>query len=217
MRNHVRHSRGERTQPAFAEGHERGWTASAAVRRRSGTRPGRDAVALAPAPAADELLDGAEEFDVEEADSPYRAAGSAGADAENADDVGDTDDLDDADDAEDLDDGADALRMTCPDCGRPIAVLAGGERLPEHAVCPTPWDPFGLTVCAGSGRALAEALPPAVEVLPVARREGADLGTLLALPAGLDWRTQPFSHVGGPGSRPIRLPAPPAPAAHLAA
>lgn len=28
---------------------------------------------------------------------------------------------------------------------------------------------------------------------------------LLTLPQTLDWRTQPFSHVGGPGSRPIGL------------
>lgn len=35
-----------------------------------------------------------------------------------------------------------------------------------------------------------------------------ELATLLTLPAELDWRTQPFSHVGGPGSRPFRMPAP---------
>lgn len=33
-----------------------------------------------------------------------------------------------------------------------------------------------------------------------------DWGQLLTLPDGLDWRTQPFSHVGGPGSQPIRVP-----------
>ena len=33
-----------------------------------------------------------------------------------------------------------------------------------------------------------------------------DTALLLTLPQGLDWRMQPFSHVGGPGSRPMRVP-----------
>lgn len=107
-------------------------------------------------------------------------------------------------DAEDgLDeDTADVVRLSCPGCGRPIAVFADEDRLPQHALCPTPWNPFGLTVCDGSGRAVAEASPVAAG--------GADsrqeLAVLLTLPAGLDWRTQPFSHVGGPESRPVHLP-----------
>lgn len=106
-----------------------------------------------------------------------------------------------ADEAGDgFDDAADTVRLFCPDCGRPITVYTDQERLPEHALCPTPWNPFGLTVCAGSGRAVDEAKP--------VEGEGADaeqeLAVLLTLPAGLDWRTQPFSHVGGPASRPIR-------------
>ncbi|MGW7353583.1 hypothetical protein [Streptomyces sp. NPDC054784] len=92
------------------------------------------------------------------------------------------------------------FRVGCPECGRPIALLAGEERLPEHAHCPTRWNPFGLTVCPGTGRAAAEATPAADE--RVAHEE--DGVVLLALPAGLDWRKQPFSHVGGPGSRPLR-------------
>jgi hypothetical protein len=145
MRQHVRNSRSERTQPAFEEGDERD--------------------AFAP------LLDEAEE----------------------------TDDPDELLDEE----FTDVVRLTCPDCRQPIAVLEGEERLPEHALCPTPWNPFGLTVCAGSGRAVTEA-PPLDGAEPGAEQE---FGVLLALPAGLDWRTQPFSHVGGPGSRPLPAPA----------
>ncbi len=94
------------------------------------------------------------------------------------------------------------FRVYCPDCARPIALLADEQVLPEHALCSTPWNPFGLSVCAGSGRAVADARP----------LDGAmdgteqDVAVLLTLPAGLDWRKQPFSHAGGPGSRPIRVP-----------
>ncbi|MBY8881021.1 hypothetical protein [Actinacidiphila acidipaludis] len=114
----------------------------------------------------------------------------------------DTDTDTDAEDAFD-DDLGEAVRLACPDCARPIAVLPDEDRLPEHALCPTPWNPFGLTVCGGSGRPVAEARP---------LDDGADgdepeFAVLLALPAGLDWRTQPFSHVGGPGSRPLRARA----------
>ncbi|MFI1886415.1 MULTISPECIES: hypothetical protein [Streptomyces] len=93
-------------------------------------------------------------------------------------------------------------RVVCPDCAQPIALLADEDVLPEHALCPTPWNPFGLTVCAGTGRLAAEA-PPADETLDVQEQE---MGLLLTLPQGLDWRMQPFSHVGGPGSRPLRMP-----------
>lgn len=104
-----------------------------------------------------------------------------------------------------LDDAYDTFemyRVTCPDCAQPIALLADEDVLPEHALCPTPWNPFGLTVCAGTGRD-AEGLRPADESLEVQEQ---DTALLLTLPQGLDWRTQPFSHVGGPGSRPIRVP-----------
>jgi len=50
-------------------------------------------------------------------------------------------------------------RVRCPDCTRPIALLADDVVLPEHAVCPTPWNPFGLTVCPGSGRRTEDATP----------------------------------------------------------
>ncbi|MER7734507.1 hypothetical protein ABTX80_26810 [Streptomyces erythrochromogenes] len=96
----------------------------------------------------------------------------------------------------------------CPDCGQSIALVADEEYLPQHALCLTPWNPFGLTVCAGTGRPAAEALPtvgmsPSAEAAPQP-----DSFTPSALPQGLDWRTQPFSHVGGPGSRPIRVVRP---------
>ncbi|MFI1420732.1 hypothetical protein ACH4VX_22645 [Streptomyces sp. NPDC020731] len=94
-------------------------------------------------------------------------------------------------------------RVVCPDCAQPIALLADEDVLPEHALCASPWNPFGLTVCAGTGRRAAEARPADESVTP----QEQDTALLLTLPQGLDWRTQPFSHVGGPGSRPIRIPA----------
>ncbi|MBV1939658.1 hypothetical protein [Streptomyces sp. BV286] len=110
----------------------------------------------------------------------------------------------DALDGEELDayDTFEMYRVICPDCAQPIALLADEESLPEHALCASPWNPFGLTVCAGTGRAAAEARP-ADETMEVQEQ---DTALLLTLPQGLDWRTQPFSHVGGPGSRPMRVP-----------
>ncbi|CAL9379954.1 hypothetical protein C1708_27300 [Streptomyces sp. DH-12] len=94
------------------------------------------------------------------------------------------------------------FRVVCPDCSQPIALLADEEVLPEHALCASPWNPFGLTVCRGTGRRASEARPADETVTP----QEQDTALLLTLPQGLDWRTQPFSHVGGPGSRPIRFP-----------
>ncbi|OON71410.1 hypothetical protein [Streptomyces tsukubensis] len=91
-------------------------------------------------------------------------------------------------------------RVICPDCSQPIALLADEDSLPEHALCATRWNPFGLTVCAGTGRAAADSRP-AEEGAEVQEQETA---LLLTLPQGLDWRTQPFSHVGGPGSQPMK-------------
>lgn len=91
-------------------------------------------------------------------------------------------------------------RVICPDCAQPIALLADEDVLPEHARCPTPWNPFGLQVCSGTGRAAADA--PSADASPEAQEH--DTALLLTLPQGLDWRTQPFSHVGGPGSRPMK-------------
>jgi hypothetical protein len=94
-------------------------------------------------------------------------------------------------------------RVICPDCAQPIALLADEDVLPEHALCASPWNPFGLTACPGTGRWASDARP-ADESLEA---QGQDTGLLLTLPQQLDWRMQPFSHVGGPGSRPIRIPA----------
>ncbi|MGW2212891.1 hypothetical protein [Streptomyces sp. NPDC001781] len=93
-------------------------------------------------------------------------------------------------------------RVICPDCAQAIALLADEESLPEHALCASPWNPFGLTACAGTGRAAADARPADESFEP----QEQDTALLLTLPQGLDWRTQPFSHVGGPGSRPMRMP-----------
>jgi hypothetical protein len=93
-------------------------------------------------------------------------------------------------------------RVICPDCAQPIALLADEEVLPEHALCASPWNPFGLTVCAGTGRGAAEARSADESAEP----QEQDTALLLTLPQGLDWRTQPFSHVGGPASRPMRVP-----------
>ncbi|MFD7919361.1 hypothetical protein ACFV3R_09070 [Streptomyces sp. NPDC059740] len=95
-------------------------------------------------------------------------------------------------------------RVSCPDCGQSLALLADEEVLPEHALCPSPWNPFVLTVCPGAGRRAADA-PPVDDSL---RAHEQDTDLLLTLPEGLDWRTQPFSHAGGPGSRPTRVCAP---------
>ncbi|MFJ2230089.1 hypothetical protein [Streptomyces halstedii] len=99
------------------------------------------------------------------------------------------------------DDTYEMYRVICPDCAQPIALLADEDALPEHALCPTPWNPFVLTVCAGTGRSASQARP-ADESLEVQEQEA---GLLLTLPQGLDWRMQPFSHAGGPGSRPLRV------------
>ncbi|AOT57878.1 MULTISPECIES: hypothetical protein [Streptomyces] len=97
------------------------------------------------------------------------------------------------------------FRVVCPDCAQPIALLADEEFLPEHALCPTPWNPFVLSVCSGAGRPVDDARP--VDEEGPESQEG-EMGVLLTLPQGIDWRTQPFSHVGGPGSRPIKVRLP---------
>ncbi|URN18077.1 MULTISPECIES: hypothetical protein [Streptomyces] len=102
----------------------------------------------------------------------------------------------------DTDDMFEMFRVVCPDCAQPIALLADEDVLPEHALCPTPWNPFVLSVCTGSGRPMADARPVDEDAGP----QEQEMGLLLTLPQGIDWRTQPFSHVGGPGSRPIRVP-----------
>jgi hypothetical protein len=109
---------------------------------------------------------------------------------------------DDFDEELDAYDTFEMYRVICPDCAQPIALLADEEILPEHALCASPWNPFGLTVCAGTGRRATEARAADESHRP----QEQDTALLLTLPQGLDWRTQPFSHVGGPGSRPIQVP-----------
>lgn len=108
-----------------------------------------------------------------------------------------------ADDEFDEYDTFEMYRVICPDCAQPIALLADEDVLPEHALCASPWNPFGLTVCPGTGQPASDALPADASATP----QEQDTALLLTLPLGLDWRTQPFSHVGGPGSRPVRMPA----------
>ncbi|MCC9708867.1 hypothetical protein E4N62_28585 [Streptomyces sp. MNU76] len=106
------------------------------------------------------------------------------------------------DDEFDAYDSFEMYRVICPDCAQPIALLSEEDSLPEHARVVSPWNPFGLTACAGTGRSASEARPAGESVEP----QEQDTALLLTLPQGIDWRTQPFSHVGGPGSRPIRVP-----------
>ncbi|SOD64114.1 hypothetical protein SAMN06297387_11494 [Streptomyces zhaozhouensis] len=89
---------------------------------------------------------------------------------------------------------ADAARAVCPDCSRSIALEAADAPLPSHALVATPWQPFGLTVCPGSGR------EPAATgwTLTWTRPARGDSLALATLPEGLDWRLQPFSHASGP-------------------
>ncbi|MEV7770441.1 hypothetical protein [Kitasatospora sp. NPDC086791] len=84
----------------------------------------------------------------------------------------------------------DLFRVNCPECRRPIALVEDEERLPQHALLPTAWNPFAPAICPGSGTPtddLAE-----VEAPEDAEPTGFD--ALFKLPNGLDWRTQPFSH-----------------------
>ncbi|MGC0415834.1 hypothetical protein [Embleya sp. AB8] len=111
----------------------------------------------------------------------------------------------DRDVSEDLDDGLEldsdswdfvgpAGRRACPECGVVLGVDpdADGSAVPEHAVCTSAWDPFGVRRCPGSGAGFADpgelpAVAPLLLPLPLA-------SPVTVLPAGLDWRAQPFSH-----------------------
>ncbi|MEV1046609.1 hypothetical protein [Streptomyces sp. NPDC049916] len=108
----------------------------------------------------------------------------------------------DEDSTADVYDMFEMVRVVCPDCAQSIGLPDEEDVLPQHARCLTPWNPFVLTVCAGTGRRVTDALP-ANEFLELQEQE---TGLLLTLPQGLDWRMQPFSHAGGPGSRPLRVP-----------
>lgn len=108
----------------------------------------------------------------------------------------------DEDAASDAYDTFEMYRVICPACAQPIALLADEEVLPEHALCPTPWNPFVLTVCPGTNLPAADARPADESPAP----QEQETALLLTLPQGFDWRMRPFSHAGGPGSRPMRFP-----------
>lgn len=93
------------------------------------------------------------------------------------------------------------FRVHCPECRRPIALVGDEERLPQHAVLPTAWHPFSPALCPGSGAPTDDL----AEVDSAEDAETDDLEALLALPAELDWRTQPFSHAVA--HRPVQVPA----------
>ncbi|MFJ6379568.1 hypothetical protein ACIQI7_06085 [Kitasatospora sp. NPDC092039] len=95
----------------------------------------------------------------------------------------------------------DVFRVNCPECRRPIALVADEERLPQHALLPTAWNPFAPAVCPGSGAPTDDL----AEVEAPEDAEPAGFAALFKLPSGLDWRTQPFSHAVA--HRPVRLAA----------
>ncbi|GAA2749764.1 MULTISPECIES: hypothetical protein [Kitasatospora] len=95
------------------------------------------------------------------------------------------------------------VRVHCPACDRPIALIGDEERLPQHAVLPSAWHPFSPKLCPGSG-APTDELPECEEHA----EEGTGLAALLTRPRALDWRTQPFSHAAT--HRPVRAPHVPA-------
>ncbi|MFD8599378.1 hypothetical protein ACFV1L_30685 [Kitasatospora sp. NPDC059646] len=93
------------------------------------------------------------------------------------------------------------VRVHCPACDRPIALIGDEERLPQHAVLPSAWNPFQSAICRGTGAPTAD-LPECVEQ---PAQDGFD--NLVALPTALDWRTQPFSHAGAHRAVRALLPA----------
>ncbi|MER7701712.1 hypothetical protein ABTX81_02265 [Kitasatospora sp. NPDC097605] len=128
-----------------------------------------------------------------------------------ADDAHDTTDREDLavpyDTAPGLDPGEgdtwEIVRVDCPSCRRPIALVGDEERLPQHAVLPRPWHPFSPALCPGSGAPTDDL----AEVESAEEAGSAALDALLTLPGELDWRTQPFSHALV--HRPVRTaPAP---------
>ncbi|MFE7191583.1 hypothetical protein [Kitasatospora sp. NPDC057541] len=101
-------------------------------------------------------------------------------------------------------DGWEIVRVHCPSCRRPIALVGDEERLPQHAVLPRPWHPFSPTLCPGSGA-------PTDDLFEVDSEEEAGSAgpdALLTPPGELDWRTQPFSHAMV--HRPVRSAVAPA-------
>jgi hypothetical protein len=80
-------------------------------------------------------------------------------------------------------------RRACPLCGVVLVVEADTAAVPDHAVCPSPQDPFGIRSCPGSGTTSTLAASPTADTrLPTPKPP------VTVLPIGLDWRAQPFSH-----------------------
>ncbi|WP_195910978.1 hypothetical protein [Streptomyces kaniharaensis] len=98
-------------------------------------------------------------------------------------------------------DGWEIFRVHCPECRRPIALVADEERLPLHALLPTAWNPFAPAICPGSGAPTDDL----AEVDSPEESRPAGFDALFKLPTGLDWRTQPFSHAVA--HRPVRVAA----------
>ncbi|MFI1580253.1 hypothetical protein [Embleya sp. NPDC020630] len=87
---------------------------------------------------------------------------------------------------------APSVRRACPECGVVLVLdpVADGATVPDHVVCPSVLDPFGIRPCPGSGATVTTPAdrpvagpPPALPKSPIR-----------TLPPGLDWRAQPFSH-----------------------
>ncbi|MFE1319558.1 hypothetical protein [Kitasatospora phosalacinea] len=93
------------------------------------------------------------------------------------------------------------VRVHCPACDRPIALIGDEERLPQHAVLTSAWNPFQPAICRGTGAPTAD-LPECEEQL-----DQGGLDNLVVLPTALDWRTQPFSHAGAHRAVRAFLPA----------
>lgn len=83
-------------------------------------------------------------------------------------------------------------RRACPECAVVLLVdvAADGATVPDHAVCPSARDPFGIRSCPGSGTVFGDSLERAGSATP----EPPPRPAVTVLPAGLDWRAQPFSH-----------------------
>ncbi|MYS83126.1 hypothetical protein [Embleya scabrispora] len=101
-------------------------------------------------------------------------------------------DLDDAFEPDPDADRSTGERRACPRCGV-VLVAAGADDasvVPDHAVCPSARDPFGIRACPGSGTAFGDPVDRAAD--PTSPAPARSVVTVL--PAGLDWRAQPFSH-----------------------
>ncbi|MFI6586388.1 hypothetical protein [Embleya sp. NPDC050493] len=107
--------------------------------------------------------------------------------------------VEDFDDAFELDldaepAGGAGVRRACPQCG--VVLVAAdaddGSVVPDHAVCPSAQDPFGIRACPGSGTAFGDPVHRAAD--PTSPAPAPARPPVTVLPAGLDWRAQPFSH-----------------------